>query len=252
MFRSLLRDFEEDPFFSDPFSAHQEHVRQMMRSFSDPFGRDPFFSITDGRSHGRRGQNSSQVALREDHRVSDIKEPFHSFDNVMANFRNRMTDMHKQFEGLADNPNAHSFKSSSVMTYSKTGDEPAKIFQASSQTRQAPGGIKETKKSVRDSETGVEQLAVGHHIKERAHIVKKLQNNKTGDRELNQEFLNMDETEAPSFNSEWDREISRFKPFEHKLSIDTPKPKHHSAYYSTKIGLPGAPRRERCISKMVI
>ncbi|XP_073482197.1 myeloid leukemia factor 1 isoform X1 [Aquarana catesbeiana] len=267
MFGSLLRDFDEDPFFSDPFRAHQEHVRQIMRSFSDPFGRDPFFSITDGRSHGRRGQNPSQVALREDHRasslshmpsaplpsmVSDIKDPFHSFDNMMANFRNRMTDMHKQFEGLSDNPNTHSFKSSSVMTYSKTGDEPAKVFQASSQTRQAPGGIKETKKAIRDSETGVEQIAVGHHIKDRAHIIKQLQNKKTGDREFNQEFLNMDETEAPSFNSEWDRELSRFKPFEHKLSIDAPKPKHHSTHYSTKIGLPDMPRRDRCISKMVI
>ncbi|XP_077344210.1 myeloid leukemia factor 1 isoform X4 [Lithobates pipiens] len=184
--------------------------------------------------------------------VSDIKDPFHSFDNMMANFRNRMTDMHKQFEGLSDNPNTHSFKSSSVMTYSKTGDEPAKVFQASSQTRQAPGGIKETKKAIRDSETGVEQIAVGHHIKDRAHIVKQLQNKKTGDREFNQEFLNMDETEAPSFNSEWDRELSRFKPFEHKLSIEDPKPKHHSTHYSTKIGLPDMPRRERCISKMVI
>ncbi|XP_018430092.1 PREDICTED: myeloid leukemia factor 1 [Nanorana parkeri] len=252
MFGSLLRDFEEDPFFSDPFRAHQEHVRQMMRSFSDPFGRDSFFSITDGRSHGRRGQNSSQVALREDHRAPEVKDSFHSFDNMMANFRNRMIDMHKQFEGLADNPNAHSFKSSSVMTYSKTGNEPAKIFQATSQTRQAPGGIKETKKSVRDSTTGMQEMAVGHHIKDRAHIVKQLENNKTGDREFNQEFLNMDESEAPSFNSEWDREISRFKPYEEKLAIAAAKPKHHSAHYSTKIGLPHVPRRERCISKMVI
>ncbi|KAM9316033.1 myeloid leukemia factor 1 isoform 1-T1 [Gastrophryne carolinensis] len=243
MFGSLLRDLDDDPFFSDPFRAHQEHVRQMMRSFSDPFGRDPFFSITDGRSHGRRVQNGSQVALREDHRVPEIKDPFHSFDHMMANFRNRMTDMHKQFEGLADSPNAHSFKSSSIMTYSKTGDEPAKVFQASSQTRQAPGGIKETKKAVRDSESGMEQLAVGHHIKDRAHIVKQLKNHKTGDREVNQEFLNMDETEAPSFNSEWDREISKFKPFEKKIAIDAPKAKHHSTHYSTKIGLPEVPRR---------
>uniref|UniRef100_A0A8C0EZS7 Uncharacterized protein n=1 Tax=Bubo bubo TaxID=30461 RepID=A0A8C0EZS7_BUBBB len=34
--------------FSDPFAAHHEYMRQMMRSFSDPFGRDPFLSITDG------------------------------------------------------------------------------------------------------------------------------------------------------------------------------------------------------------
>ncbi|KAG8581065.1 hypothetical protein GDO81_007541 [Engystomops pustulosus] len=221
MFGSLLRDFEEDPFFSDPFTAHQEHVRQMMRSFSDPFGRDPFFSITDGRSHGRRGQQGSQVALREDHR-----------------------------EGLSDRPDVHSFKSSSVMTYSKTGDEPPKIFHATSQTRKAPGGIKETKKAIRDSESGVEKVSVGHHIKDRAHIVKQMKNNKTGDQELNQEFLNMDEADAPSFDTEWDHEISKFKPFEKKFAIEAPK--HQRVQYSTKIGPPDVPRRERCISKMVI
>ncbi|XP_075058161.1 myeloid leukemia factor 1 isoform X2 [Mixophyes fleayi] len=250
MYGSLLRDFEEDQFFSDTFTAHQEHVRQMMRSFSDPFGRDPFFSITDGRSHGRRGQHGSQVALREDHRTTDFKDTFHSFDNVMANMRNRMVDVHKQIEGLADRPDTHSFQSSSVMTYSKTGDEPAKVFQATSQTRKAPGGIKETKKAVRDSESGVEKMAVGHHIKERAHIVKKLKNNKTGNHEVDQEFINIDESEAPLFDNEWDRKITKFNSFEKKFPLEAPK--RQSAHYSTKIGPPDVSRRERCISKMVI
>lgn len=38
-------------------------------------------------------------------------------------------------------PNGHSFCSSSVMTYSKVGDEPPKVFQAATQTRRAPGGV---------------------------------------------------------------------------------------------------------------
>ncbi|XP_077146792.1 myeloid leukemia factor 1 isoform X2 [Ranitomeya variabilis] len=236
--------------FGDPFTAHQEHVRQMMRSFSDPFGRDPFFSITDGRSSGWRGQQGSQVALREDHRVPEFKDGFHSIDNMMTNMRNRMIDMHKQFEGLSDRPDVHSFKSSSVMTYSKTGNEPPKIFQATSQTRKAPGGIKETKKSVKDSESGVEQMAVGHHIKDRAHIVKQMKNNKTGDQELNQEFLNMDESDAPSFDNEWERVITEYKPLDRLFSIEAPK--HQKVQYSTKIGPPKLPKRERCISKMVI
>lgn len=59
-------------FFSDPFAAHHEYMRQMMRSFSDPFGRDPFLSITDGgeRTVDRRARQDSQVALRGNHRVS--------------------------------------------------------------------------------------------------------------------------------------------------------------------------------------
>lgn len=93
-------------------------------------------------------------------------------------------------------------------------------------------------------------MAVGHHIKDRAHIVKQMKNSKTGDQELNQEFLNMDETDAPSFDNEWEREISKFKPFEKKFAIEAPKPQ--KVQYSTKIGPPDVPRRERCISKMVI
>ncbi|XP_075426684.1 myeloid leukemia factor 1 isoform X7 [Ascaphus truei] len=221
MFGSLLRDFDEDTFFSDPFTAHQEHVRQMMRSFSDPFGRDPFLRITDGRSQGRRGHNDSQVSLREDHR-----------------------------EGLSERPDTHSFRSSSVMTYSKTGDEPAKVFQATSQTRKAPGGIKETKRSVRDSESGVEKIAVGHHIKDRAHVVKKSNNKKTGDQELNQEFLNLDESEAPLFDDEWQREISKFMPTGRRSRIDAPK--HKSVHSAALTGPAHVSRRERSITKIAL
>uniref|UniRef100_A0A8C5PHB1 Myeloid leukemia factor 1 n=1 Tax=Leptobrachium leishanense TaxID=445787 RepID=A0A8C5PHB1_9ANUR len=265
MFGSLLRDFEEDPFFSDPFTAHQEHVRQMMRSFSDPFGRDPFFSITDGRTPGHQGRQGSQVALREDHRASslshmpsasftgltsDARDSFFSVDSMMSNMRNRMIDMHRHFEGLSERPDIHSFSSSSVMSYSKTGDEPPKIFQATSQMRKAPGGIKETKKAVRDSESGVQKMAIGHHIKDRGHVVQQSNNNKTGDRELNQEFINLDESEALSFGDEWQRQTSQFKPTGGIQYIEAPKRK--SSHFNTKIGPPDVPRRERCISKMVI
>lgn len=49
-------------------------MRQMMRSFSDPFGRDPFLSITDGGERGldQRGRYDSQVALRGNQRVSSL------------------------------------------------------------------------------------------------------------------------------------------------------------------------------------
>ncbi|XP_075426679.1 myeloid leukemia factor 1 isoform X2 [Ascaphus truei] len=265
MFGSLLRDFDEDTFFSDPFTAHQEHVRQMMRSFSDPFGRDPFLRITDGRSQGRRGHNDSQVSLREDHRASslshmpfdaftgmttDFKDSFHSVDSELASMRNRMIDMHRHVEGLSERPDTHSFRSSSVMTYSKTGDEPAKVFQATSQTRKAPGGIKETKRSVRDSESGVEKIAVGHHIKDRAHVVKKSNNKKTGDQELNQEFLNLDESEAPLFDDEWQREISKFMPTGRRSRIDAPK--HKSVHSAALTGPAHVSRRERSITKIAL
>lgn len=37
-------------------------------------------------------------------------------------------------------------------------------------------------------------MAIGHHIRDRAHVVKKSKNRKTGDEEMNQEFINLDES----------------------------------------------------------
>lgn len=44
-------------------------------------------------------------------------------------------------ENMSTDSHSHSFSSSSVMTYSKVGNEPPKVFQASSSTLRAPGGV---------------------------------------------------------------------------------------------------------------
>ncbi|NXH17849.1 MLF1 factor, partial [Bucco capensis] len=213
MFGGLGRCFEEDPFFRDPFAAHHEHMRQMMRSFSDPFGQAPFLSLTDGgeRRGGGRAHQDSQLAPRGNRRVN-FGEPFFAMDRMMSNMRNSMLEMQRKFDDLSVHPDAHTFRSSSVMTYSKVGDEPPKVFQASAQTRTAPGGVKETRKALKDSESGLEKMAIGHHIHDRAHVIKKSKNSKTGDEELNQEFINLDETEAQTFDEEWQKEIMKFTP----------------------------------------
>ncbi|XP_010715296.1 myeloid leukemia factor 1 isoform X2 [Meleagris gallopavo] len=201
-------------------------MRQMMRSFSDPFGRDPFLSITDGRERAadRRARQDSQVALRGNRRQdADFGDPFFAMDRMMSNMRNSMLEMQRKFDDLSVHPDAHTFSSSSVMTYSKVGDEPPKVFQASAQTRTAPGGVKETRKALKDSESGVEKMAIGHHIRDRAHVVKKSKNRKTGDEEMNQEFINLDENEAQSFDEEWQKEISKFKPSRSRCNLDAPR-----------------------------
>ncbi|XP_040610256.1 myeloid leukemia factor 1 isoform X5 [Mesocricetus auratus] len=180
MFRMLSSSFEDDPFFADSFLAHRESMRHMMRSFSEPFGRD-LLSISDGR--GRT----------HNHREHDDGE-----DSLTGH--------------LSMDPNGHSFCSSSVMTYSKVGDEPPKVFQASTQTRRAPGGIKETRRAMRDSDSGLEKMAVGHHIHDRAHVIRKSKNNKTGNEEVNQEFINMNESDAHAFDDEWQNEVLKYKP----------------------------------------
>lgn len=54
--------------------------------------------------------------------------------------------------------------------------------------------VKETRKALKDSESGLEKMAIGHHINDRAHVIKKSKNSKTGDEEMNQEFINLDES----------------------------------------------------------
>ncbi|XP_053456219.1 myeloid leukemia factor 1 isoform X3 [Nycticebus coucang] len=191
MFRMLSSSFEDDPFFSDSFLAHRESMQQMMRSFSEPFGRDSL-SISDGRGRAH-------------------KHTRHYDDE------DSLTDH------LSMEPHGHSFCSSSVMTYSKVGDEPPKVFQASTQTRRAPGGIKETRRAMRDSDSGLEKMAVGHHIHDRAHVIKKSKNNRTGDEEVNQEFINMNENDAHAFDDEWQSEILKYKPGGQYRHLENPR-----------------------------
>ncbi|XP_070609620.1 myeloid leukemia factor 1 isoform X6 [Erythrolamprus reginae] len=235
----LSRVFEDDPFFRDTFTAHNDHLRHL---FSEPFGRDPFLSIEDrpGGLH-HRGHPNSQMDLRDnDKQNMNFRNPFFAMDRMMSNMRNNMVELQSNFDKMAVDPNAHSYSSSSVMTYSKKGDEPPKVFQASAQTRTAPGGIKEVRKACRDSESGFEKMAIGHHIHDRAHVVQKAKNNKTGDEELNQEFINLDEGEAHSFDEQWQKEILKFKPSGGRHNVDSPK--HRSIHHVSK---DDAPRREK-------
>ncbi|XP_039510057.1 myeloid leukemia factor 1 isoform X2 [Pimephales promelas] len=203
MFNRL--QFDEDPFFSsssDLFQVHHERMRQMMRGFSDPFGQGFMPSITDRGA----GQPNTNRNTRTGHELDFFGNPFSMIDSM----RNRMEAMHRNFENMASDSNSHSFSSSSVMTYSKMGNEAPKVFQASSQTRCAPGGLKETRKCLKDSASGQEKMSIGHHIQDRGHVIERKENRKTGEKELNQDFQNMDETEAQSFDEEWQREVSRF------------------------------------------
>ncbi|XP_064020842.1 myeloid leukemia factor 1 isoform X2 [Pogoniulus pusillus] len=222
----------------DPFAAHQEHVRQVLRSFSDPFGRDPFLSLPAAGESPAAPRRDPQLARRGGARAAsyslvpfggfarvdaDFGEPFFAMDRMMSNMRNSMLEMQRKFDDLSAHPGAHTFSSSSVMTYSKVGDEAPKVFQASAQTRTAPGGVKETRKALKDSESGVERMAIGHHLQDRAHVISKSKNSKTGDEEMNQEFINMDETEAQTFDEEWQKEIMKFKPSRTGGHLEAPK-----------------------------
>lgn len=123
-------------------------------------------------------------------------------------------------ERMTGAPNCQTFSSSTVISYSSSGAGAPKVYQQTSQTTTGPGGvricptellrcshlrlvstllfspqIRETRQSLRDSESGLERLAIGHHIGARAHIVARSQNRRTGDREERQDFINLEESE---------------------------------------------------------
>uniref|UniRef100_A0A8C3QNL7 Myeloid leukemia factor 1 n=1 Tax=Cyanoderma ruficeps TaxID=181631 RepID=A0A8C3QNL7_9PASS len=236
----------------DPFAAHHEHMRQMMRSLSEPLGRDPLLGLPEGRERPAAGgaRQDTRVAPRGARRATsfslmpfagfgfgrgqdvDFVDPFSAMDRMMSNMRNSMLEMQRKFDDLSIQPEGHSFSSSSMMTYSRTGDEPPKVFQASSQTRTAPGGVRETRKALKDSESGLEKIAIGHHIQDRAHVIKKSRNARTGDEEMNQEFINLDESEADTFDEEWQKEITKFRPCRSRGAVEAPRSR--SAHYSPR------------------
>ncbi|XP_056663585.1 myeloid leukemia factor 1 isoform X4 [Monodelphis domestica] len=202
MFGSSRSTFEEDPFFSDSFTSHNEDMRQMMKSLAEPIGK--LLGIAGGRGHQNEDESDDDKQSCSNTDVS----PFQAMDRMMSNMRNNMQDLQRSFSDMSvDTERGHSYCSSSIMTFSKIGNEPPKLFQASSQTRRAPGGIKETRKALKDSDSGIEKMAVGHHIYDRGHVIRRERNSRTGDQELNQEFINMQESDAQNFNDEWQNQI---------------------------------------------
>uniref|UniRef100_A0A671E536 Myeloid leukemia factor 1 n=1 Tax=Rhinolophus ferrumequinum TaxID=59479 RepID=A0A671E536_RHIFE len=140
-------------------------MRQMMRSFSEPFGRD-LLSISDsrGRAHNHTGHDDGENSLTR----ADVT-PFQAMDRMMLNMRNSMQELQRNF-------------------------------------------IKETRRALRDSDSGLEKMAIGHHLHDRAHVIQKSKNKKTGDEEVNQEFINMNESDVHAFDDEWQNEVLKYKP----------------------------------------
>ncbi|XP_022099945.1 myeloid leukemia factor 2-like [Acanthaster planci] len=213
MFGSMFRDFDEDPFFSDMHDMHRRHMQRMQPVFSPSFGFSPFMALEGGRGQdhfdgtGRAHRNYDRQALQP----FGMEEPFGmGFGNMFSNMQTMMANMHRNFENMANSPDVHSFSHSSFTSYSSDGNGAPKVYQATSSTRKAPGGVKETRRSVRDSEVGLERMAVGHHLGDRAHVVERSRNSRTGQMEQKQDFTNLDETEADAFNSEWRERTQRY------------------------------------------
>ncbi|XP_076242737.1 myeloid leukemia factor isoform X3 [Calliopsis andreniformis] len=193
LFGSAMSDLDDDPIFGFHLRS-MRHMNDMMNSlFNDPFGMMGQNAITDGTHRNRSHQDNMQMM------------PF-GFSSIppfpMGRF---FTD----FNNMAQGGNCHSFTSTSVMTTASGPDGCPQVYQETMSTRTAPGGVKETKKTVCDSRTGLKKMAIGHHIGDRAHILEREQNLHSGEQEERQEFINLDEDEAETFNNEWESRTRR-------------------------------------------
>lgn len=202
MFR-FLNDVDEDPFMilpspMDPFAAH----RQQMRSLFGPFGMDPFPLAPQMQPHRAPRRQAGPLA------------PFGmmGMGGGFMDMFGMMGEMMENMERMSGSPNCQTFSSSTVISYSSGDIGAPKVYQQTSATRTGPGGIRETRQSMRDSESGLERLAIGHHIGDRAHIMERSRNRRTGDREERQDYINLDESEAAAFDEEWRREAGRYVP----------------------------------------
>uniref|UniRef100_A0A6I8PZV4 Myeloid leukemia factor 2 n=1 Tax=Xenopus tropicalis TaxID=8364 RepID=A0A6I8PZV4_XENTR len=192
----FMRDTEpQDPamFLMDPFALHRQHMRHM---FSGDYGVSPFLSLTDGSVRGLPRPAPSRTI-----QGGGFMDMFGMMNDLVGNM-----------EQMTSGSNCQTFSSSTVISYSNMpGGNTPKVYQETTQTRMAPGGIRETRRAVRDSNSGMEQMSIGHHIRDRSHIVQRSHNRRTGDQEERQEFINMDENDAASFDEEWSRQTTRYR-----------------------------------------
>ncbi|XP_069965222.1 myeloid leukemia factor isoform X2 [Bactrocera oleae] len=114
-----------------------------------------------------------------------------------------MPNMNRLLSADIGSPNGASYCSSSVITMSSGPDGRPQIYQATTSTKTGPGGIRETRKTVEDSRRGMKKMAIGHHIGERAHIIEKEQDLRSGQLEERQEFINLEEDDAEDFDREF-------------------------------------------------
>lgn len=172
---------------------HMRHMNNMMNSLFNPFGMMGAMGGFD---------DFENRALTHRHSMhNSLMSPFSM--PLMPNF-NRL------LSGSLDSMNPGNYSSSSTLISMTSGpDGRPQVYKATSSTRIAPGGIKETQKTVTDSVTGTKKMSIGHHIGDRAHIIEKEQNVLTGDKEEREDLINIDDDEKEEFDNEWESKTRR-------------------------------------------
>lgn len=157
-------------------------MRQMNNMMNSLFG-DPFGGMMGG--------------------MNAIAAPQQMFSRqLMPMFTNNMSNRLLNVQDMPSHGGV-GYSSSSVFSMTTGPDGKPQIYQATSSTKQGPGGIRETRKTLQDSRSGTKKMSIGHHIGERAHVIEKSQDLSTGQLEENEELINLEEEEKETFNREY-------------------------------------------------
>lgn len=171
------------------------HMNTMMNTMGsgvfDPFGMAPHMGVFNP-FDGMQQQIGGMGGMHQMQRNALMPFGFSGMPNMT-----QMISSHNIPQG------ATSYSSSQIVSMTHGADGRPQVYQASSSTKTGPGGIRETQKTVQDSRSGVKKMAIGHHIGERAHVIEREKNVRTGHEEERQDFINLDEEEADEFNREF-------------------------------------------------
>jgi len=189
--------FSDFPFpSSDPFAQMRE---MMMQPMMPPMGHHPQRQLSLTHPHSMLNSRS----LMEPSMMMSPFGMFGGFHNMHQEMNNMMRNAQSAARGNPMPSAGSSYQSFTSISYGSGGGAQPHVYQSSSSTKLGPNGVRETRQTEKDSRSGVQKIQIGHHIGERGHIIGKSKNVRTGDQEETQEYVNIDEEQAPEFNQEW-------------------------------------------------
>lgn len=147
------------------------------------------------------------------------------FSRLNSFFPSTAMSLHPSLLDMSGSGSQSYYCSSSVMSMSTDFSGRPRIYESTQSTRSAPGGLRETRSTVRDSASGLHQMSIGHHIRDRGHVIQRSRNQYTGEEEHNEEFVNLDDDEVRGFDEEWERRFSQsgFRPNHHRRPHSLPQ-----------------------------
>ena len=199
----MLNGFMMDP-FAPPQQQQQQQQQQQRNGRGGPNNQIQLRSNQFDPFGGMMSPFDRHNALMARHQQS-MGNPFALMNQMMSMGNNMPRDFDNMGSVIQADPSSQVYSSSTVMTYSNSADGKPKIYQASTQTKQGPGGVKETRNMVRDSDKGIEKVSIGHHIGDRSHVIERQKLNGQIEEIVNLE--NLDDEQLNEFNHEFESKI---------------------------------------------